>query len=153
MIEILFRIRYLAIVVAIFMLLNSIAMMVLGAIKAIEGYLMIFEKFQGTEHLQPGISLAESVDALLFALVTMIFFLGIIKLFISNNQVEVNLPEWLNIKDFKQLKTMLWEALLVALVLTFTIDILRHDYIMDWKTLILPASIILLSGSLKLMAD
>ena len=61
MIEKLFEIRHLAIVVAIFMLLNSIA----------------------------------SIDTLLFSLVTLIFFLGIIKLFVSNDDSKVNLPEWL----------------------------------------------------------
>lgn len=135
-----------------FMLTNSIAMMAIGIIKGVKGYVMIAGFFDSDDHSQPGILLAESVDALLFSLVTLIFFLGIIKLFVSNNQSEYNLPEWLNIKDFNQLKTLLWEALLVTLVLTFTIDVLRHDNILDWKTLILPASIILLSGSLRLMA-
>ena len=76
--------------------------------------------FQGEIHTEshPGLSILESLDVFLVALVFLIFALGIAKLFLPEPSEKggLRLPNWMQIQNFTQLKLLLWEAVLTTLV-------------------------------------
>lgn len=110
------------------------------------------------EHQFPGlmaIELLAGVDILLIAIVLLVFSIGILLLF--NDPVKllpVRLPEWLRIKNFMQLKVILWEAILTTLVigyLTGVAEIKLNGEELQVRNLIIPAGILLISFSLYLL--
>ena len=61
------------------------------------------------------------------------------------------LTAWLNINNFKELKVLLWETILVTLVV-FTLTSIATDRSgLHWEMLILPGVVLILSLSLYLM--
>jgi uncharacterized membrane protein YqhA len=62
-----------------------------------------------------------------------------------------DLPDWLNIKNFKELKILLWETILVTLVVFSLTGLVSGKDTLTWNVLILPAVIFVLSLSLFLM--
>jgi uncharacterized membrane protein YqhA len=84
-------------------------------------------------------------------IVFMIFAIGIIRLFGIYNDEKHELPSWLNINNFKELKVLLWETILVTLVV-FTLTSIATDRSgLHWEMLILPGVVLILSLSLYLM--
>lgn len=67
------------------------------------------------------IELLRSVDLFLVAIVLFVFSLGLFVLFFSANDstFPTKLPPWLRVKDFIQLKVLLWEAILTTLVVSY----------------------------------
>ncbi|HEY6504473.1 MAG TPA: YqhA family protein [Chitinophagaceae bacterium] len=99
------------------------------------------------------VGLLKAVDLFLVAIVLFVFSLGILMLF--NDKAEtalpVNLPEWLRIKSFVQLKVILWEAILTTLVINFLAGLSEkrmQGVEMSVITLILPGAILLIALSL-----
>jgi len=61
------------------------------------------------------------------------------------------MPGWLHLANFKDLKLLLWETILVTLVVfTFT-EVVSAKEILKWQTLIMPGVILLLTLSLAIM--
>ncbi len=67
------------------------------------------------------LSLLKAVDLFLLAIVLFVFAFGLLVLF--NNKSEhalpQNLPAWLKVKNFIELKVILWEAVLTTLVISY----------------------------------
>lgn len=154
----LLRIRYIYIIAVIFTLLNSIFFLISGVIESIHGFEIFFRKLINGEPILIGIYFMESLDRFLIAFVFMIFGLGIWKLFyVKEGQIE-DLPAWLKIESFKDLKILLWETIMVTLVV-FTISMVVNTTAekgavidsLSWNALVLPAIILILSLSLFLM--
>jgi hypothetical protein len=86
----------------------------------------------------------------------MILALGVAKLFLLPRGAaavdEDSLPSWLRIDSFNELKVLLWESILMALVIialsALTAGLLEK---LEWTALVLPAAIALLALSLYLM--
>jgi uncharacterized membrane protein YqhA len=119
--------------------------------ESIHGYKIFFKDgLDGNE--RPGVYLLEGLDLFLVSMVFLIFALGIIRIFTHYNTTEdENLPRWLRIKDFKELKVLLWETILVTLVVfTFT-RIISNKEVLQWNTLIIPSVVLILMLSLFLM--
>ncbi len=98
------------------------------------------------------IGLLKAVDLFLIAIVFFVFSLGILVLFHqAETPLPIKLPEWLRIKNFMQLKVILWEAILTTLVVSFLAG-LAEKRIRGIETsmlnLILPAGILLIALSL-----
>ncbi|HMF44673.1 MAG TPA: YqhA family protein, partial [Polyangia bacterium] len=97
-----------------------------------------------------------SLDFLLIALVLLILGLGVAKLFLLPPSAVARriyaLPTWLNMETFSELKVLLWETILVALVV-FALPTLSSDLAgrLEWSALILPAAITLMALGLFLM--
>ena len=65
------------------------------------------------------VSLLHAVDAFLVAIVFFVMSLGILVLFHNPEKpLPVNLPQWLRVENFMQLKVILWEAILTTLVVS-----------------------------------
>jgi uncharacterized membrane protein YqhA len=151
MFERILRVRAIYIIAVVFTLVSSAFFLVSGAVKSIHGYSEFITMWSGNEDVQtPGIHLAEGLDAFLLALVFLVFGLGIMKIFTHYDKKQDNLPDWLNISSFKELKVLLWETILVTLVV-FSVHPSTLGGGPAWQPLVLPGVIFILSLSLYLM--
>ena len=100
------------------------------------------------------VGLLQSVDLFLMAIVFFVFSLGILVLFNNNPDNRTILPEWLRIRNFTELKVILWEAILTTLLISFVAGLVQRRWEGERLAithLILPGAILLLAISLLLM--
>jgi uncharacterized membrane protein YqhA len=100
------------------------------------------------------VSLLQAIDLFLMAIVFFVFSLGILVLFNNNRENGTGLPEWLRIKNFTELKVILWEAILTTLVVSFVAGLVQRRFDGEQLTtqhLIIPAAILLLAVSLHFL--
>lgn len=98
------------------------------------------------------IGLLSVIDLFLIAVVFFVLALGISLLFSDPDKgFPLNLPEWLRVKNFMQLKVILWEAILTTLVIAFLTGIagkkINGEPVMI-DSLIIPGGILMLALSL-----
>ena len=153
MVRSLLRIRYLAAVVALVFALHAVGFLALGVLRAVQAYRLLFEPNSLGPEGRPGVHIAESVDALLFALVLLVLSLGTASLFLSRGETEgtQKLPAWMRVKSLTELKLLLWEAILATLVVAAASGIIAALPNLEWKLLVLPAAILVLSVSYFLL--
>jgi uncharacterized membrane protein YqhA len=151
----LLRVRYVAVVVVILSLLHSVTFLVIGARSALRTYHHVLLGTEGERMERPGLELLHSLDFFLVSLVLMILAVGVAKLFLlpaAAAHRPANLPSWLDVESFTDLKVLLWETILttmlVAAIPIFTTAIGEK---MEWSALVMPAAILLLALSLYLM--
>jgi uncharacterized membrane protein YqhA len=132
--------------------------MVLTALGVYDFYHALSHFGEGAEGFQLvggiAVGLLRGVDLFLIAIVFFVFSLGLLILF--NNKAEesmlhINLPDWLRIKNFIQLKVLLWEAVLTTLVVSFLTGLVNeriNGSIITTSDLILPGAILLIAISL-----
>src|SRR5262245_61350601 len=106
MVKWLLKLRWLAVVIAIFGALHSIAFVVLGAMRAFEGYRLLFHGPPWTGEESPGIYIARSIDTFLLSLVFLVFSVGVLELFAAHNSPEdlERVPPWMRVKSLAELK-------------------------------------------------
>lgn len=94
--------------------------------------------------------IVSSVDVFLFALVLIIFGVGVYELFVTQvDPVEQNLdsrPSWLKISSVDDLKSSLGKVILMVLIVSFFKHVLEFD---DWKD---PVALLYLSIGIILIA-
>lgn len=99
--------------------------------------------------------LIKSLDTFLIAFVLFIFAHGVFTLFISNKQPvdadKENVLEWIKTPNIGHLKNVLAEVIVIILFVKFLEAVLVNFDHLDWKILILPVSILLLSLGLKFL--
>jgi len=98
------------------------------------------------------IGLLSVIDLFLIAIVFFVLALGIMLLFTDpSKEFPVNLPAWLRVKNFMQLKSILWEAILTTLVIAFLTSLAGkkiNGEIIGAEMLVVPAGILLIALSL-----
>ena len=151
MIEKLLSIRYIYLIAVFFTCLNSIVFLISGVIDSVHGYQALWQIISGVEKIQPELFFVEALDKFLVAFVFLIFSIGITKFFIFTETTDKNLPGWLNITSFKELKILLWETILVSLVVFTIATVVENRHHVTWEILFLPAVVLILSLSLYLM--
>lgn len=153
MVRSLLRIRYLAAVVALVFALHAAGFLVLGVLRAVQAYRLLFKPGSLGPEGRPGVHIAESVDALLFSLVLLVLSFGTAGLFLTTADTDDGrkLPEWMRIKSLTELKLLLWEAILATLVVAAASSIIAALPRLEWKLLVLPAAILVLSLSYFLL--
>ena len=144
------RVRYVFLIAVIFTLLNSLFFLVVGVIESIHGYMLFYEHGLEGEH-RPGVYLLKGLDLFLVSMVFLIFALGIMRIFTHYHSNDENLPGWLRINDFKELKILLWETVIVTLVIFTLTEIITSKQSLKPDALILPGVILILTVSLFLM--
>jgi len=95
--------------------------------------------------------LLKTIDMFLLAIVFFVFSLGLLVLFQDAESIPVNLPQWLRIKTFIQLKVTLWEAILTTLVVSYLASLAEKKFdnlSFDVYDLIIPGAILLIALSL-----
>ena len=149
----LLRIRYLAAAVALIFALHAVGFLALGVLRAVQAYRLFLEPESLGPEARPGVHIAESVDALLFSLVLLVFALGTASLFLTagDKDDKSDLPPMMRVKSLTELKLLLWEAILATLVVAAASAIIAALPDLAWKHLVLPTAILVLSISYFLL--
>ena len=143
--ERIFKVKYLALIVSILLMISGILAIVLGAIRLVESILLMLGIHEG----KAGIHLIESVDTLLFSLVILVLSGGIFKLFVGDENTFSENVVFSKIKTFMDLKVLLWETLLLTLTVWCALSFFVNPESQNYEQLILPVSIVLLALALK----
>ena len=93
----------------------------------------------------------KGLDLFLVSMVFLIFALGIMRIFTHYKTSDEDLPGWLRINDFKELKILLWETVIVTLVVFTLTELVNSKQSLKTDALIMPGVILLLTVSLFLM--
>lgn len=147
--ERIFKIKYLALVVSLLLMISGIMAIALGAIRLIESILQIVGIHEG----KPGIHIIESVDTLLFSLVILVLGGGIFKLFVGDENTFKESAIFSKLNSFMDLKVLLWETLLLTLTVWCALSFFIDPENLHYEQLILPFSIVLLALALKLLKE
>ena len=94
-----------------------------------------------------------ATDAFLFGVVLIIFAFAIAFGFVFElpEQLAARLPAWMRVNGLGELKHTLVEVILIYLIVDFATDIAEGEGHLSWTTLVMPLSILLIAGSLRLM--
>jgi uncharacterized membrane protein YqhA len=154
------RLRYVSIIAVICLFAGAVLMFLAGLLKTLSAFSVFFIGFSErlpvhlTESSLTSVALIQAVDAFLFALVLLIFSYGIYILFVESASTEElrQLPRWMQIESISELKTTLIQVIIVILA----VNVLEHVIMvgsdaLKWETLIIPAAILCLAASLRLM--
>jgi uncharacterized membrane protein YqhA len=143
--------QYLTLVIVLFTTINSLAFIAVGVIESFHGFKGILTGKMHTDE-RPGLMILESLDMFLIALVFIVFSIGIIMLFLPNtgDKIRGHVPKWMNIHTFMELKLILWEAILTALIVFFVGDVVKQadEGHFRWEMLLIPCAILILSISI-----
>ena len=148
MLKRLLPLRFVFLVAVVITFANSIAFLYLGVRNAFHGYVILFEQ---NSQERPGLHFLESLDMFMVSLVFLVFGFGMVRIFTHYHNTGEQLPGWLQIKDFKELKILLWETVLVTLVVVSVSVLIRQLENLTWQVLLIPGMILLLSVGLLVM--
>lgn len=157
--KLLYSTRYLSLIAVIGSVISSVILFIQGIVIIYEG---LFEYFKN-EHSESGTArtyelfeqIVSSVDVFLFALVLIIFGVGVYELFVTQvDPVEQNhdsRPSWLRISSVDDLKSSLGKVILMVLIVSFFKHVLEFTH---WdeaiSMLYMSIGIILIAGALYL---
>jgi uncharacterized membrane protein YqhA len=149
----LLRLRFLAAVAVLVFAVNAAGFIALGVARTVHACISIVRRHALPVIERPGIELAEAVDLMLFALVLIVLSLGTASLYLSgpNQEVRRDLPEWMRVKSLTELKLLLWEAILATLVVAAATGVVADLPHLEWRHLLLPGVILILSVSYFLL--
>lgn len=143
------RFRYLAVIAVVIMLIHAVALLALAGLRTYEAYQALTLEVSGPH--RPGIPIAESVDAALFALVLIVLALGTASLYLgSGDGADPRIPAWMRVRNLSELKTLLWEAILLVLVMATLTSIMTSMDDIHWGLLVLPIAVLALAAGLFL---
>ncbi|HET9215430.1 MAG TPA: YqhA family protein [Terriglobia bacterium] len=147
MVRLILKLRWLAAVTAFFAALHAVGFMAIGIARGTIGYRLILEGPPWDGEESPGIHLARSTDSFLIALVFVVFAIGVCTLFLPhrNDPNLESIPGWMRVKSLSELKFLLWEAILLALVIASVEGFVASSRELTWTALILPIAIFILA--------
>ncbi len=100
------------------------------------------------------VSVMAATDAFLFGVVLIFFACAITFGFALplSKETRSRLPKWMQIDNIAELKRALVEIVLVYLVVDFATDVSATvDNKYTWQTLVIPISVVLLAGAVRLL--
>lgn len=160
MLQALFRIRYMVVLAVIAALMGALLLILLGGLHTVEGFLLFVglkaPKVAGNASLETMVKVIESLDSFLLAFVLLVFAYSTYFLFVHDEvdeerQKRIRMPAWLQVEDLDDMK----KALLRVIMVLFSVYLLQLVFVegndLAWTTLILPASIVAIAISLKLV--
>ena len=154
------KFRHVSWIAIICSLIGSFLMFVLGAIKTYYAFSAVFLGGLPNgilSHIKTAdvaaTYLVKSLDAFLIAFVLFIFAHGVYVLFISveKSETHTGVLSWIHIPSISYLKNILAEVIIIILFVKFLEYALVNLNNLSWEIIVLPASILLLSLSLKLL--
>ena len=143
------------VVIAVITLMIFIAGLILALLGVYE-LIMVFAHLGASDadHVVRliAVGLLQAVDLFLISIVFFVLSLGITMLFKKADEpLPIQLPEWLQVKNFMQLKMILWEAILTTLVVSYLAGLVKLRIAgesIKIETLILPGGVLLIALSL-----
>ena len=149
----LYRTKYLAAIAVIGSLVSALALFIKSSIVVYEGLVLFFSDTEGKIQDLTQI-FVESIDAYLFALVLIIFGIGVYELFISKvDPTEQNLasrPSWLRVHNIDSLKSSLGSVILMVLIVSVFEYSLKAEFNTAQDILYLAIGVVLVALSLYL---
>lgn len=143
------KFRYLAVIAVVILLIHAVGLLALAGLRTYEAYQALTQEISGPH--RPGIPIAESVDAALFALVLIVLALGTASLYLgSGDGADPRIPAWMRVRSLSELKTLLWEAVLLVLVMASLTSIMASMDDIHWGLLVLPIAVLALAAGLFL---
>ena len=158
MLKAFFSIRYMTVLVVIATLLGSLLLFLLGGLNTLQAFALFLGLKAPSGNAVSGheavVAIVESLDNFLlgFALIYMSY--STYYLFVYREQEEeerIPMPEWLKVEDLGQMKRVLLEVIMVLLTVFLLKLVLVESETLEWNVLILPASIVAIAISLKLV--
>lgn len=144
--------RFLTLLAVFGSLLAAIALFIKGSVIVIDGMIEFFKHIASPEYEHLLETFVSSVDVFLFAMVLIIFGVGIYELFISKiDPVEKkadNRPTWMQVSNVDDLKASLGKVILMVLIVTFFKHSIEVQYGNVNDLLKLGVGIILIAGAL-----
>src|SRR5262245_33895819 len=118
MVGLILKLRWLAFVIALFSAFHAVAFVAVGIVRGLSGYWLIIQGPPWDGDHAPGVQLARSIDSFLLAMVFFVFAIGVLALFLAQkgNPALDSVPEWMRVRNLSELKFLIWEAILAALV-------------------------------------
>jgi len=160
----LYAFRYLTFIAVIGSLIGSFLLFYIGLTRIFEGIVVLFTDINiHTEMNLPAhlsedglvtVLIVQAVDVFLFALVLMIFGIGIYTLFILKPEEREghSVPPWLQGNSIGELKTSLAGVIIIILFVNVLENIIIVGYEnLAWEVLIIPITIALLAVALYLL--
>jgi len=138
-------------VIALLVFAAGIAITLLGIYDFVHVFTYFVQYKDDTLIKMIAVGLLQAVDLFLVAIVMFVFVFGLLVLFDNKEEIPLKLPEWLKVKNFMQLKVVLWEAILTTLVISYLAGLVQakmNGEVINVSSLILPGSILLISLSL-----
>ena len=98
----------------------------------------------------------ESLDNFLLGFVLLYFAYSTYFLFVAKDNTpetrdKVDMPQWLKVEDLGHMNRVLLEVILVLLAVFFLKLVITEENTLEWTVLIIPATIIAIAVSLKLV--
>ena len=159
MLKAFFSIRYMTVLVVIATLLGSLLLFLLGGLNTLQAFALFLglkapSSSSGSAGHEAVVAIVESLDNFLlgFALIYMSY--STYYLFVYREQEEekrIPMPEWMKVEDLGQMKRVLLEVIMVLLTVFLLKLVLVESETLEWNVLILPASIVAIAISLKLV--
>lgn len=141
--------RWLMLIAAIGTALGAVLMFWIGVIRIVTGFAAVVAG--GTK---PAIiAVMGATDAFIFGLVLLIFSFAITFGFVSEmpQAMQERLPRWIPSGGVAGLSRAMMEVIVVYLTVDFVTDIAEQEGPGEWTLLIMPVSIILIAGALRLL--
>ena len=152
--------RWFSIVTVLSSLVGSLLMFLIGAANTGEAVLRYFglqvdatSTAASSPRPAANLLLLESLDNGLTGLTFLYFAYGIYALFLTNSETMAEAPRWLKVENIAALKKTLLEVVAVLLAVMF-VRVLAEKMLTDgpsWEMLIMPAGIIAIAISSRLM--
>jgi uncharacterized membrane protein YqhA len=115
-------------------------------------FIALFHIFDATTRQEAMLSLLETVDLFLIALVFLILAIGLTQLFLGKTLLgDHPHSRWLLFEDFSELKLVLWKTVLTTMLISFFVELYKGRHHPDLYLLIFPASITLIAFSFFLL--
>ena len=138
--------------------LGSLLMFIMGAVKLARAYASYFSPVVETGHFSQSAAsqsityVVQAIDAFLIAMVLLVFSSGVFSLFVSSKPVtEMHSSRRFGISSLGELKRSLAELIVIVLMVKFLEEALVTADSFDWFTLVLPASILALAASVRVI--
>ena len=139
--------------IAFLVFFSGVFLTVLGGYELVHT-LHVFSQNGSAENLGiTGIGVLKAIDLFLVAIVLFVFSLGLMMLFNNKSEKALpeNLPAWLKIHSFLQLKVILWEAILTTLVISTLARLAElrwQNTPITWYSLVVPSVVLMFAVSL-----
>jgi uncharacterized membrane protein YqhA len=150
MLRALLPLRFVMLVASLGAALGALIMFWLGAMKT---WSALGAAFAGEERRAAIASVMGATDAYLFGVVLVIFTYAITLGFVLDlaPAERERLPDWMRVEGIADLKRILVEVILVYLIVDFATDVAGTEWHLDWHTLVMPGSVLLIAAALRLL--
>ncbi len=122
----------------------------LGVYETLQGMSGIFRGLLHTNEFI-GLKFVDALDMFLISLLFLIFSLGFSQLFLLpsafTNALSKLTPAWLHVKNFTELKLILWETILTTMIIMFVSELIKSNGNYKYEFAIYPIGIILIALS------